>query len=92
VRSGAHVDPLTRHSPALRSTGRIINNAILEMTSIKLVFYVSRTCSSSSLLCQNRNKSLTDSYVITDTKLRMLVDCYGLVPHPVNNYLCYPAS
>jgi len=23
VRSGAHVDPLTRHSPALRSTGRI---------------------------------------------------------------------
>ena len=24
MRSGAHVDPLTRHSPALRSTGRII--------------------------------------------------------------------
>ena len=23
MRSGAHVDPLTRHSPALRSTGRI---------------------------------------------------------------------
>jgi len=26
VRSGAHVDPLTRHSPALRSTGRIIKH------------------------------------------------------------------
>jgi len=25
VRSGAHVDPLTRHSPALRSTGRIMS-------------------------------------------------------------------
>ena len=23
MRSGAHVDPLTRHSPAFRSTGRI---------------------------------------------------------------------
>jgi len=27
VISGAHVDPLTRHSPALRSTGRIMNLA-----------------------------------------------------------------
>ena len=26
MRSGAHVDPLTRHSPAFRSTGRITND------------------------------------------------------------------
>ena len=29
MRSGAHVDPLTRHSPALRSTGRINLKACL---------------------------------------------------------------
>jgi len=40
VRSGAHVDPLTRHSPALRSTGRIReNNLVFSVVLLLLLYY-----------------------------------------------------
>jgi len=55
VRSGAHVDPLTRHSPALRSTGKInrifscIDFRFASVTSVILVS-VER-----NLVCSLRN-------------------------------------
>ena len=41
MRSGAHVDPLTRHSPALRSAGRIKTH------------FKNSSCKCDTLICEN---------------------------------------
>ena len=80
MRSGAHVDPLTRHSPAFRSTGRIIKESN-KLSKVRYSFAPLNTQSDSYTVLEFPNCKIDLSVEAQTTSRTPFVFVFSSIKH-----------